>query len=285
MTDLNQLIAIREFCASCTIPVIAELNDKIGNEGTGAIFKVDNRLFFITASHVADLILKYPNNIGIPTGKTKSEILTFKDCVITRPRTAQDQKRYDIGLIELTKNCLLCDALSKNFNCLSISNIGPFYSRNDKYFLTGYPAVRSRLLPNMLMLSSIFMFETSTYKNKLDQNIETNPESDIFLEYSKTIITENGTEVNAPELQGISGGTIWEVDESQFAKSGIWSPEYTIKLVAIQCSYEKNYYKWVRGIKLNVLAHIFEGIDPQSGDKILEKLQQYKENNLTKVLS
>ena len=216
MTNLNKIIAIREFCASCTIPVIAESDDKVGNEGTGSILKANNRIFFITASHVANLILKYPNNLGIPTGKRKSEILTFKDCEVIQPENTKDQKCYDVGVIELTKNHLLCNALSENFNYISFSNIGPFYSEHDKYYLAGYPAVRSAQLSNMLLVSSIFMFETSTYKKEVGRNIKINTESDIFLEYSKTIINENGTEVRAPKLQGISGGTIWRIDETQF---------------------------------------------------------------------
>lgn len=275
------MIAIREFCASCTIPLIAEYNNKIGIEGTGSIFKVDNRLLFVTASHVTDLILEYPDNLGIPSGKIKSDILTFKDCEITRPKKGQDKERYDVALIDLTENHFLCTELTANYSCLSISNIGPFYSRNDSYLLTGYPAVKSHQLSNMFLLGSIFMFETSTYKNELDKNIKNNHDVDIFLEYSKTIINEKGEEVEAPELHGISGGTIWEIDYSQFTKSGIWTPESTVKLVAIECSYEKNNYKWVRGIKLNVLAHLFENIDSTSGNEMIRKLQQYKDNNLT----
>jgi len=85
MANLYKIIAIREFCTSCTIPVTAEFDDKVGNEGTGSIFKANNRIFFITASHVANLILKHPNNLGIPTGKRKSEILAFKDCKVIQP--------------------------------------------------------------------------------------------------------------------------------------------------------------------------------------------------------
>lgn len=93
MHNLDEIIAIREFCASCTIPVIAELDNRVGTEGTGSIFVVDGRTFFITASHVAKLILENPNDIGIPTGKNKSEILTFKDCNVVKPENYGDQKK------------------------------------------------------------------------------------------------------------------------------------------------------------------------------------------------
>ena len=85
----------------------------------------------------------------------------------------------------------------------------------------------------------LFIFETTTYNEKPDKNIKFNPISNIFLEYSKKIINEEGLEVDAPPLDGIRGGTIWEVDESQFLKDGISSPAKTIKLVAIECSFEE----------------------------------------------
>lgn len=193
--------------------------------------------------------------------------------MLLNQKTTGIKKKYDIAVVELTNNSELCSLLSNNYNSISHLNIGSFYSKQDKYYLTGFPAVCSTQHPNMHLKSSLFMFETTSYKKEIENNIKVNIESDIFLEYSRTIINEKGTSVSAPELQGISGGTIWRLEDNQSAQTHIWSPEQVIKLVAIECSFESSHYKWIRGVKLNVLAHIFSEIDKEFGKLIFNKLQ------------
>ena len=272
-------MAIREFCQSCTIPIIAENEEIAGVDGTGVLFEINNSIYFITAYHVAKNIYNYPNKYGIPVGKNKSDVFTFKDCEIIYPEDESERKLYDAALIPLSTNPRLCDVLLENYVCLNIENIGEYHNTPDNYLLAGYPSKLSKALPNYNVQGKFFMLVTPPFVGHVDERFNVNPSCDILLDYGKLIIDESGKTVEAPELEGISGGSIWSIKPDP-PKELVWSPKASIELVGVEVSYLTPSFKYIKGVKWNVVAHLFEYVDPVAKKLIIEKM---KSNKCTKA--
>jgi len=270
MNDIKW-IAIREFCQACTIPIIAENEKEAGVEGTGILFEINDNAYLITAYHVAKRINEHPDNLGIPTGKTKSEVYTFMDCEIIFPKQEQDRTRYDAALVCLSRNPRLCDTLRENYSYLTLDNIGSYHNIPTNYLLAGYPSKLSKNLSNFDIFGKFFMLITPPFTGQLNKNVNNDPSYDIFLSYGKSIVDELGNTVEAPELDGISGGSIWSIKPDS-RKDAFWSAKDSVELVGVDVSYSTPTFKYIRGLRWNVVAHLFSDIDPYSKNLIIEKI-------------
>lgn len=269
--DNKKWLAIREFCQSCTVPIIGENSEKAVIDGTGVLFKINNRSYLITACHVAKNILQYSDSYGMPVAKSKSGVFSFKYCEAILPKRQQEQKLYDAALIELTKNELLTKHLSENYQFLTIDNIGKYNNNCSDFLLAGYPKILSPNIGNFKILGKFFMLITPHYVGTIDSFIETDADSDIFLDYGKSVLDNSGNIVDAPALEGISGGTIWAINTGLPDKL-IWSAQDYIELVGVDVSYCTPSQKYIRGVKWNVVAHLFGEVDPVAKELIIEKM-------------
>jgi len=89
---------------------------------------------------------------------------------------------------------------------------------------------------------------------------------DFFGEYdSQGFVRQLGDKVMpSPALKGVSGGSLFQYDDTT---TGLWSASKTMKLVGIRSS-ASSAKKWFRAKKSNVIALLFEQIDPKIGEAI-----------------
>lgn len=268
--DRLQWLAIKEFCQSCTLPVIAVGKKRSVIDGTGVLFEINNRKYFITAQHVAEFIYNHPDNYGIPVAKKRSGILSFKDCEIFGPKESRDKKDYDVAIIELTRNHILCESLVKEYQFLTVDNLGIYRRWHHNYLLAGFPAELSENITASNVLGRFFLLSTSPYTGEINDDVS-DRESSVYLDYGKAIINDNGDEIDAPKLEGISGGSIWSI-KTDASEKGIWCTEKNIELVAVDVSYMPDSFKHIRGVKWHAVAHAFGLADSSAKDAIINKL-------------
>lgn len=272
--DNLKWLAVREFCQSCTIPVIGENETRSEIIGSALLFEINNRKYLITAYHVAKHIMDFPNNCGIPVAKQKAECLTFINCEVHFPKASFEQKLHDVAVIELTNNTILCDKLIRSYQFISLEFVGRYHDSPANYLLAGYPIAKSNNITNRNILGDMFLLITPNYEGSINLEDVPEPEHSVFLDYGKTIIDDNGNEVAAPELEGISGGTIWNLrtDYATSPERQIWTVKNNLELIAVEVSYLPQTFKYIRGVKWHVVAHAFSEVDPKAKDMILERL-------------
>ena len=73
----------------------------------------------------------------------------------------------------------------------------------------------------------------------------------------------------SPSLKGVSGGSLLQYDDTT---TGFWSVQNTMKLVGIQSSASDG-KKWYRAKKSNVIAMLFDRIDPTIGAAMRAQLE------------
>lgn len=118
--------SVKEFCRSCTLPVVAESTVAVGLEGTGVLFEINERYYFLTAAHVIEMIEKAPESVGVPGNRLGTKIYNFGDCETILPEKAV-REANDVGMVHISNNKPLCSSLSENYQFLDLSNIGKFY--------------------------------------------------------------------------------------------------------------------------------------------------------------
>ncbi len=84
--DHNKLCVIRSFYYKRTMPFVAEKGEERQIHGTGTFFEINNRLYIITAAHVAQSIPQYGDYSGVPSRESNADILTLANSVVYLPK-------------------------------------------------------------------------------------------------------------------------------------------------------------------------------------------------------
>jgi hypothetical protein len=270
IADLNDMewLTIRTFCESCTIPIIAENNTQSGVHGTGTLFEMNNRLYVITAGHVVESIMKYPNNYGIPIAKLKSDVYTFNKCDCISPSSGRDIELYDIAMMHIQDD-QMCRLLKSNYSFLTKHNLSKVHNVSSDYLIVGFPAGMSTCIPGKQLYGNSLMLVTKLRAGKVSDIGDPNPHFDLFFHYPEFLVSDKGVQVPAPDLRGISGSSIWLFTDYA-SNSGLWYPGDLIKVVGIERSYKRK--DWVRGIKWNAVAHLFDKTDKDAKEELLDVL-------------
>lgn len=94
-----------------------------------------------------------------------------------------------------------------------------------------------------------------------------NPETDLFFEYGVTAVAGD-CEVEAPELHGTSGGSVWE---HVSLDGGLWAPEKVLKVVGVQGARLKG--KYFRAVSWGAVASILGQMDADLKDAVMQVLE------------
>jgi hypothetical protein len=93
-----------------------------------------------------------------------------------------------------------------------------------------------------------------------------NPDVDLFFEYGRTAIADE-REIDAPELKGTSGGSVWEYVDLD---GGLWAPEKVVKVVGVQSARLRG--KYFRAVSWAVIASILGQMDPDLKEAVMQIL-------------
>ena len=266
----NILAAVEQFALGISVPLIYQQNDVKGVIGTGTLFKIAGRHFIVTAEHVVRGIAL--DDLSFPLTPKAGQIHTFGVMDLHRiDRAGNDiaaeaaklgvsaqelADALDVAVVEL-KAPKTIERLEAGWTFCSLENVSlELPATNERPFvLFGYPG---QLGTNGV--DKVTAAITTAYLHKLDETpAEAKrpilPGIDLFLNYRGTPITPNKMTIQELTLPGTSGGSICTVSPVQ----GLWTPQQSLRIVAVQSSYRRQ--DFARGKRWRLATRILSGID------------------------
>lgn len=253
--DVKELVG--QFMRTRTIPLVWKADGYTSSVGTGTLFKIANRHFIIAARHIFDTYNAEKIAYQARRDNTTS-LATIGLARVVKPTT----KDPDVAVIELLED-ITKDRLAAGWEFLTLDNVAPA-SVDGVFALMGYPqfTCQSELWtpPKGIVYSSNRIMETPEDAENV------NPDVDLFFEYGRTAIAD-GEEIDAPELKGTSGGSVWEYVGLE---GGLWAPEKVVKVVGVQSARLKG--KYFRAVSWAVIASILNQMDPDLKEAVMQIL-------------
>jgi hypothetical protein len=223
----EQLQAIEEFLLTCTVPLVREEDDKLILLGTGTFFDFEGQLWLVTASHVIrsqeDL-----RELAIPM-RSSEQFITLGNCTLYRP----DNVELDVAII-LIQDVKFRRQVLENWRVLDDRNVTRFDQGANQYLVAGYP--RDTLAKKDLVWRNAF---TQIYAGPYPGGGADAPHPMLRLAYSRRATDKSGADSDTPPLGGLSGSSVWTVVTDG---EGVWAPEKTLKVVAVEVAFKHSEY-------------------------------------------
>jgi hypothetical protein len=251
--DKLELKSIIPFVERSVIPIVTTpiYEQRAGTSGTGSIFNFNGRHFLISASHVFDEFDKYPEFVGIPTGRRGEPIYNFGQCDFFRINNDTDRNKYDTIIIEIPQE--LAGKIAGAYSILNIDNIAYNFKNRFDLVVVGYPFINSiDIIEENGVYADPFRLTTFLKESSGKEDAIFDPKVHMLLDYE-----EVSKEQAAPqELRGLSGSPIWCYNPDS---EGVWSPEKNLKTVGIVLAVKESLY--IRGISWFYVTEMFKEID------------------------
>ena len=268
--------AIALFARKRVMPLYIEIEDDEIQRyiGTGTLFSTAGRFFLITARHLFandhgvvpndEMLTGYFERVAFhPDSQTRDELNTIGQGTLMVPR----QPRYDILVFELQDPDTI-DMLRSGWCFLELSNLGLAPTAGE-FMLTGYyddpEKAKQNLAPNEYATIITTQLDTIPRSAEIQED-GYDSEIDLLFNYQGQSSVLAGDKLEKPALNGMSGGAIWTHDDS--TSTTLWTPESSIKLVAIQSQYLKDDYFRGKHIRLliDMLRQCAVDISQLTGD-------------------
>lgn len=209
--------------------------DRTGNvqvTGTGTLVTLNSVYFLITAAHVVR-----ESEISEQYILAPSTLLPLKQCSTTEGDRGD---KLDFAIFELDYEQILATKAWRSFYDLRRDK-GPFgIPRHEEFALTGYPATKNKIsatanrkhylpppLPLTLLLQHVgeddAIFDGITYNHDHHH---------AFYFHRRKFLSESGRRVRAPELNGLSGGGVWHLED--VGPDLLASPRFTLRGIIIE---------------------------------------------------
>lgn len=260
------LDAMEHHQANVTYPIMYDLDDRLCILGSGVLFAYEEQHFVVTAAHLfdhdEDIGSIIPERLAGPNKRGYGVPTTFGPiCLYTGERDPFD---FDIAAIAL-RDAQKIAAIKNGWQFLGVTDLG-MPTCEPHFLLGGYPrdlqAQRGGTTHGPLFVAHTLQLAGIPDSAKPPVDLR----YDYFGEYaSEGLIRKLDNKVmQSPALKGVSGGSLFQYDDTT---TGLWSVSKTMKLVGIQ-SGASTAKKWFRAKKSNVIALLFEQIDPKIGTAI-----------------
>lgn len=243
--------AIKAFLVRSTVPLIYESGEATGVQGTGCLFDLKGTLFFVTAGHVLQGV--DPNKLGVPIRASNGEIFTLGTGIVGWSRNDE----YDVAAYRID-DAETSQSLRRSYTVLSTSNLEKPVPEDDHYIVAGYPTETITRIGRTLTPRDLTQIHTCLYNGEV---LGERTLYDLFLKLDGTAQSLWGHSVTVPSIKGISGGPVWQVRESV---SAIWSPESSLRLVAIQVSCDPRREQYMRALSWSVVLVALQRLIPNS---------------------
>jgi hypothetical protein len=252
----SEAIAIEQFLCSCTVPILYEQGQIATIRGTGTLFKIADRHFLVTARHIFDDGVN-TESLGLPTSPRGPTIITFGESTIFRPVEAA----FDVAVVEF-KGTFAIDPLSMGWRFLEINNIlSSSDEKSTSFVVCGYPSSLAKHDKESIVAKPATFF-TYTLEPNVDVAEPTLvTQFDRFLEYAKDGVRLDNSGLQTPELDGVSGASVWS--RVNASTKEIWSPERCLKIAGIQCSAKHD--QFIRYADWYAVATLFGNMDDALG--------------------
>ena len=233
--------AVEALARRATVPFVVEKDDQAESVGTGTLFEIEGDHFIVTAEHVGRDIARY--ELGVPCGPDRREIWFLGDGVVTK------SEKYDVAVYRID-NPQSVATLKQAWEFLTLDNIelsAPTVDTN--FLLHGYPTDLSPKTDDVIAAAPVAAVTTSYTGPTTNFPIAArpyDPRIDLLLNHPmRTVDLKTGAGVDAPDLRGISGCSVWTVAlPHQCDANQVWSPRAAAKIVAVEASVRAGH--WIR---------------------------------------
>ena len=256
--------AIQEFLWRCTVPLMVEIEEsRTIPQGTGTLFRIDNRYFIITARHVFDTDKSRLECLAIPIALTSKEFIRIGSATYYVP----DRDFIDVAVIEITHGDTI-SAAAHHWDFLTLDNVKTSLPTSSVW-LTGYPEDKVEFTQRTTL-----SFEPVTIQTDLLKQVPPDAKKpvyeglDLFFHYEHEAEALGKGVQPTPKLPGVSGASIWEV-VGEPTEGETWVPVQFMKAVAVQSAYRHSDY--IRAMSWLAVAKLFAKIDDQLRNAVISK--------------
>jgi hypothetical protein len=171
--------AVERFTAHVTIPVLYDDPRAVDQIGTATLFKVDERLFLVTAAHLFDD--KDPARFSIPT-LPSPQLQTLGKFSLLKPT----EEVVDIAVLELQEETTISRLTTGWWRPLTLENVAPAFS-SGVFALCGYPSERAVRRGGLIGGSLITAYTERLPEIPEDAEAPVRPELDLFFHYDLAV--------------------------------------------------------------------------------------------------
>jgi hypothetical protein len=254
--DVKHIVG--QFMRTRTIPLVWKADGLTSSVGTGTLFRIADRHFIVTARHIFD---EYdPQKIAYQGRRdSTTSLFTIGIARLVKPNTPEP----DVAVIEILEERTK-KRLCTGWEFLTLDNVAP-PSVDGLFALMGYP--ESTANSELWVPPKGIVYSRNRIIDPPKEAPNVNTETDLFFEYGATALAEY-KEVEAPELQGTSGGSVWEYVDLD---GGLWAPEKVVKVVGVQSARLRG--KYFRAVSWGVVASILGQMDVHLKDAVMQVLE------------
>ncbi|MBU4566555.1 MAG: hypothetical protein KMY53_00045 [Desulfarculus sp.] len=266
-------LVLRRLAKTC-IPLLfySTKDQALGIAGTGSMFDLDGRIFLITAAHVFDdhkiedigVPVLNKNNMALVQNDVggKSYILEGRTIIALGSGIVRLHGKIDIALIEI-ENYEVILQLKDTYELLGYDCF-EYIKRKESVIIAGFPISLVEKYAGR-MIPKILYFETEIIPPPPQEECADTIELYHFFMGYDEIEEINKGSIDPLDLQGISGGAIWQIDP-RVPRDRLWTAARAMKLIGVERSARKG--KFIRGTHLHALVVMFERVDQKIASKI-----------------
>jgi hypothetical protein len=270
----DEQTALRSFLMSCTVPLAIEDRINQGVQGTGTLFRLGGKPYFVTARHVVDN-LDF-DKVGIPTAPTDS---FARRMVEGKPRLLKEARVQNFGRVTVVKPLEACQdvavlvledeefvaAVEQTWTFLTAANLWHLGERAQRFLICGFPVALGQQVPGSTLFPPLLVStQMIPPPDGIAWDSAVDGTTDIFFAYDKKV-RRSGQIVDSPKLPGMSGSAVWAVLEDQ-QDGSLWTPETRLRVAGIQVRYCHSRY--IRAKKLGLLESLFGQVNPAAAREI-----------------
>jgi hypothetical protein len=257
-----EFTALQKFMLRSTVPVMVEIEEKKPlPQGTGTLFRINDRHFIITARHVFESKVELLSHLALPDDLEGKGFTRILNAVNTVPK----DDIFDVAAIEITNQASV-EAIKQNWNFLTLDNVR-LAPPTTPVWVVGYPEGKTRFEEHTgkLIIEPVTIVTELLPIVPIEAEPPVHQGLDLFFLYEKTAqVAGRGIE-ETPKMLGVSGASIWELI-GQPPKGELWVPERFVKSVAVQSSYRHS--KYLRGKSWLAVAKLLAKIDSELKEAI-----------------
>lgn len=200
--------------------------------GSGTLVKLNSIYFLITAAHVVQASDTSEQCILAP-----SALLPLKQCSTTK---GDRSDKLDFAIFELDEEQIIATKAWRSFYDLSHDKGTLGIPRGEEFALTGFPATKNRIsatanckryIPPPSQLTLI-MQHVSKHDSIFDCETYSNDHHHAFYFHRRKFFGESNRRVRAPELNGLSGGGVWHLEDGKSAPLAL--ARFTLRGIIIE---------------------------------------------------
>lgn len=204
---------------SHTLPIPAIVNGRMTVDGSGVLIELRNNFYLVTAEHVVQ-----NNTITLEVGSplSASDFGTFiriSDADIIIYQVKNPQAFINDGRLAFVAN-----------DEIVLGESGHFTHDTHDYWVCGYPSSKSKRLWGNSSKVEAWPFGFMTRQMSHDEycNYPFDPRFHLIVHFREDLIVNGKTKQrqNPPNLEGISGGGVWRVQDDRISLAGIITEKY-----------------------------------------------------------